>query len=101
MIDEAKVRDAVRIVQEEGWRLRDRNYGDSAARTCCPMGAVSICFSGSDDCTDLAPAALGISFAEVDAFTRGFDGIRRLSQRHHRAAYDLGLKFRTEFLKDR
>lgn len=75
-----RIEAAIEAALERGWRLTAKRFGDSADRSCCPIGAV-MWFEGHATASELdrltladAAWALGLPGAWVQGFVDGWDG---------------------------
>lgn len=105
MLDEAKIREAVKGAQAMGWTIVPEVYVDSGRRRCCPMGSlfletdpgyVSI---GDGPDSWMVAKALGEERAACASFADGFDGDGSTNA-GSAVAFALGQKFRRELLPE-
>jgi hypothetical protein len=75
---ETKIKDACKLMQEQGWTIRPGSYIQPNVKRCCPLAALAV-VEGTLDSKTIGTNAQELSWAlnlqewEVLEFTAGFD----------------------------
>jgi hypothetical protein len=91
--------EAAEEAREKGWYIRPGNYVYPEMQRCCPLGAVSIKYSGADDRYEVwtVQDVLKLPANERGAFACGFDSVRRGFYLDEIEAYNFGEEMRKRY----